>query len=318
MIKKILFSFIVIICMSSFIFCSENKNEPVKWIYIPHYAKLSDNEITAAVSDYDIICFTGVFLSGSGEVRFNENSLLSKIIQSGNNSKKILYPLISFENSASGKKILNSKALMDRAAAKIIEFCRNRSFTGFHLDLEYIDSSYSEKLSIFVKTIKEKCGDLKLTIALYPQVDFNSPYSGFHDIALLAPHIDGAVIMCYDLHRPDTKPGPVTDIRWTEKNIIHLLKYLPPDKIILGIPAYGYLWTDNSPARAVSAKHSVSLKKRHGYIRDDSGCVYVEYNTNRTITRGYISDKKTGSRMLQIALRYSLGGHALWRAGFED
>jgi len=316
--KKILLSFIVIICMSSFIFCSEIKKEPVKWIYIPHYAKLSDNEIAAAVSDYDIICFTGVLITGNGEIRFNGNSLLNKTIKSGNDSKKILYPLISFENSASGIKILNSKNLMEKTAVKIVEFCRNRSFTGFHLDLEYIDSSYAEKLSNFVKTIKENCGDLKLTMALYPQIDFNSPYSGFHDITLLAPHIDGAVIMCYDMHRPDTKPGPVTDMRWTEKNINYLLKFMPPDNIILGMPAYGYLWSDNSAARAISAKHGAALKKRHGYIRDNSGCVYIEYNINGKITKVYISDIETRSRLLQIALRYSLGGHALWRAGFED
>ncbi len=316
--NRIILPLIILILLNITVFCTGSTQEPVKWIYIPQYAKLTENEIAAALSDYDIICFTGVFITGNGEIRFNENKLISRIVKSGRDSNKILYPLITFENSASGKKILNSKALMDKSAAKITGFTRNRSFPGFHLDLEYIDSAYAEKLSIFVKTIKENSGELKLTLALYPQVDFNSPYAGFHNIALLAPYIDEAVIMCYDMHRPDTEPGPVTDISWTEKNIIHLLRFLPPHKIILGIPAYGYLWSDDSSARAVSAKHGASLKKRHGYRRDDSGSAYLEYSVKGARTRGYISDKETRGKMLEIASRHTLGGHALWRAGFED
>lgn len=315
--KKILIPFIIMLFINSSIFCSEIKKEPVKWVYIPHYAKLSVNEI-AAINDYDVICFTGVFLTGNGEIRYNENSLISRIIKSGRDSNKIIYPLISFENTASGKKILNSKTLMEKAAANITGFTRNQSFPGIHLDFEYIDSSYADKLAIFIKTINDNCGELKLTMALYPLVDFNSPYAGFHDIELLAPHIDEAVIMCYDMHRPDTKSGPVTDITWIEKNIIHLLKFLPSRKIILGIPAYGYLWSDDSSARAVSAKHGAVLKKKHGYRRDDSGCAYLEYSIKGKTVRGYISDKEMRNKMIEAVTRYTLGGYAVWRAGFEE
>jgi len=316
--NRIILPLIIMFFLNITVFCTGSAKEPIKWIYIPHYAKLTADDIAAAVSTNNIICFTGVFITGSGEIRFNRNSLIQEVIKSAAESGKILYPLISFENSASGKKILNSKTLMEKAAANITGFTRNRSFPGFHLDLEYIDSTYAEKLSVLLKTIKENSGELKVTMALYPQVEFNSPYSGFHDITLLAPHIDEAVIMCYDMHRPDTNPGPVTDIKWTEKNIIQLLKFLPSHKIILGIPAYGYIWPDNSSARAVSAKHGASLKKRYGYRRDDSGCAYLEYSGKGATTRGYISDKETRGKMIELAAGYSLGGYAIWRAGFED
>ena len=316
--QKTLITLLIPACLSIIIFCTENNMPPVKWIYIPNYVKLNNSEVQNAVSSNDVICFTGVIITDKGRIRMKSNSLIAKVLKKAHESGKIIYPLIAFENSYTGKKILNSKALIKKTAESIVKFVSENGFPGYHLDLEYIDSSYAEKLLQLIKTIKASEGNLKLTMAIYPQINFKSPYSGFHDISLLAPYIDEAVIMCYDMHRPDTLPGPVTDILWAEKNIIHTLEYLDPYQVILGIPAYGYLWADDSRAKAVSAKHGASLKKKYGSSRDKSGCVYIEYFSMGVKTAGYIADKETENSMKILAEKYRLRGTALWRAGFEE
>jgi spore germination protein YaaH len=48
--------------------------------------------------------------------------------------------------------------------------------------------------------------------------------------------------MAYDYHRPGTSPGPVAPLAWVEANIQNTLQTVPPEKLWLGIPGYGYRW----------------------------------------------------------------------------
>ena len=64
-----------------------------------------------------------------------------------------------------------------------------------------------------------------------------------YDIAALAVHSDGLLLMDYDQHQQASVPGPIASQDWFLDNLQQTLKIVPKEKIILAIGSYGYDWT---------------------------------------------------------------------------
>jgi spore germination protein YaaH len=228
-----------------------------------------------------------------------------------------MYPLRSFVSAQGGSRLLNSTSGRARAIQSILSLERESNFPGIHLDFEYLPPEDSKKLAGFLSEIKKSAFKGKLTMAIFPPVEFPEKWSRFHDIRLLGIHLDEVVLMCYDLHGRHTGPGPVTDADWGEKNIKAILRHMKARNVWLGIPAYGYQWC-NATAIAVSSKQALALSRVHGAERDLSLNVRIVYKKAGRNCEMYASDAHTRAALIQLSAKYELAGTALWRLGFEE
>lgn len=286
------------------------------WGYIHHASTLSDEYLEATVPGYDVICLTGFRLTETGPISIESARLLKRIAPIVGKNNATIYPLISFRSAAQGHRILNSPDLSKTAARSIRDLARKNGFSGVHLDFEYLPASDSQKLQDFL-VILRKTFRGAITMAIFPQVEFPEKWSGFHDLRLLAPLLDGIVLMCYDLHGAHTGPGPVTSIDWADRNIIHAIRHMDPEKIWIGIPAYGYCWTGGK-ATAIPASRGARLSRKHGSRRDSSGTMRIDYTQSGKLIRIYFSDRETRKLLTDLSARHGLAGTALWHLGFED
>ena len=288
-----------------------------KWGYIHHKANLDAGYIESIIDSYEVIAITGFTIAGPRKISHDANALYRTVLSAAQKHGTMLYPLISFSSPAAGHNILENGNSRKELADTIVSFAGERGWSGVHLDFEYLPPGDALALSMLLKELKRRSQGLKLTMAVFPQAGFPEKYAGFHDPALLSPHVDEIVLMAYDLHRPGTAPGPVTNLAWAEKNILALLAYYGNDRIWLGVPAYGYSWHGKS-AEAVSAKYGEVLAGKFGSRRDASGCLHIRYNAGNKSREAYISDRYMRSQMSGLAARYRLRGTALWRLGFEE
>ncbi len=67
------------------------------------------------------------------------------------------------------------------------------------------------------------------------------------DLAFLATHSDGLVLMDYDEHQSLSEPGPIASQDWFVDNLEQTLKIVPKEKIILAIGSYSCDWTTALP-----------------------------------------------------------------------
>ncbi|MFC1700484.1 glycoside hydrolase family 18 protein, partial [Patescibacteria group bacterium] len=133
-----------------------------------------------------------------------------------------------------------------------------KKITDVNLNFEYVGFTEEDKQDKFVE----------LTSFLNTELDktYEDSYlvvSAFADsiekqrisskLEKLGKAADGVFIMGYDFHRPESESvGPVSPISGPGFNITQMLKEhlseLPPNKVILGVPYYGYNWVveDNS------------------------------------------------------------------------
>ncbi len=312
MIKK----FIIVLILLTLPLGIYTEEKFYKWAYAVHYSNLDKTRLKNALSLYDKICLTGWELSLNGLYTDKKADLhLNSLLKMGL-SLENFYPLIVFKNSSEGKKILSGKNNINKAAKSISDFASLNSFKNIHLDFEYIPAEYTNGLADLLKEIKSINKNIKITMAIFPQIDFPSHLAGFHKPDNIAKYIDEIVLMCYDYKKDSKTPVPVTDISWAEKNIIHILKYFKPEQVYLGIPGYGYSWPDNGKPFPVAAAALDNLKRSGKTSRDNSGCVKINYVKNGIKHSAFISDKVTIKMLEDIALKHKLKGTALWRFGF--
>jgi spore germination protein YaaH len=303
---------IFVLIIFSNVYCS-GEAVSLSWGYIVHTDKLPDAYLNNVMNRYAVVSITGFILDDSGTLTTPSGSTFDALKALSGKSSASVYPIISFKTPSAGRRLLSSKQAQLRAARNIASCAGKNKFKGIHLDFEYLPPEDAPRLGSFLDQLRRKFRGV-ITLAVFPQVDFPQKWSGFHDLSVISPRVDQLVIMCYDLHGIHTGPGPVTDVRWAEKNILHALAYVDASKVWLGVPAYGYRWCGNH-AVAVSSKQGIKEAASHTVRRDPSGCLSYE-SGNSCIT--YLSDLYTRSLLSDLARRYGLAGTALWRIGFEE
>ena len=281
-------------------------------IYLVHTAEYSVPYLEKALPRYSIAALTGFVITKEGTIVIRCRRYLALMTSIARHVGITIYPVITFESVGAGRSVLGQTALAEKTAQNISAIAQQNRFTGIHLDFEYLPPEDAGRLSQFLSRLRRHFKG-KITMAIFPQIDFPSRWAAFHELSIIAPLLDGIVLMCYDYHAAHTGPGPVTSLTWAEKNVRHALKYHKPHQIWLGIPAYGYRWCGGK-AQPVSSRETARLARSMSGKRDPSGALHLTGGGCEI----FVSDKKNRELLVNLARRYDLAGIALWRLGFED
>ncbi|MGQ9842719.1 MAG: glycosyl hydrolase family 18 protein [Spirochaetota bacterium] len=263
-----------------------------------------------------VLCFTGITIHNTGcsIPAFTHDTLLFNKAQ---NHKIALVAHISFSSIKAGLSFLTSSKYWHATITKLSHAIHKNTWAGCHFDFEYIPASNIQNLVEFLKYFRAIAPEISLSMAVFPQVEFNNKHAAFHNFAIIWQYVDAIVLMCYDYHNPKTKPGPVTSIEWTKKNIEYALRYFKPHHIWLGIPAYGYMWKNDRYYSVITMKSLPQYISLYSNYRHSSGTVALEYIHNNDHFVAYIPDAKLHKELIALATHYMLKGIALWRLGYE-
>lgn len=108
---------------------------------------------------------------------------------------------------------------------------------------------------------RKTCGGLKESI----EMDFRENWRGplTHDYVFLGKHADMVKIMAYELHPRKYRnpgPGPQAPGQWLEEIMEYAKDKIPPEKLYMAIPTYGYDWGLNCKAPIKAVYHSDVLR----------------------------------------------------------
>jgi spore germination protein YaaH len=219
-------------------------------------------------------------------------------------------------------------------------------FAGVNIDIEYsgtvtdsLRRDYVEFISLVQRHLDEKYHDIPLSIDLYASA---ANRRTIWDVPALEPHVDYFVVMAYDFHRSSsTVAGPVAPLfggkqLWDSDISEHLqafLKHVPSNKILLGIPFYGYEWqtTSREPqAHTFPDTGSTASFERVQKLLANQEQLKVQQHWNESALSPYLSYEEEGetyvvyyenSRSISYKLDFvnqlDLAGIAIWALGYE-
>jgi hypothetical protein len=151
--------------------------------------------------------------------------------------------------------LLSSTDAQKKLISNIIYMVGSKNLDGVNLDFEYVGnisdlvrSGFTDFVTNLHTELIDEFPKATLTISTYASSGVSKD---LFDLPTLSHVVDAFIIMGYDFHTPYTEPGPVAPLSGERSIVSYLANYLqrvPADKIILGIPYYGYDWVTNNPS----------------------------------------------------------------------
>lgn len=221
--------------------------------------------------------------------------------------------------------VLSDEAAKSRLIANIIETMDEKGYDTLNVDFEYIAPSDRENYTNFTKMLADelhKYGYL-LDVSLAPKNSATQTgllYEAI-DYGALGAAADTAFLMTYEWGYKFSEPRAIAPINLVEQVVNYAISEIPPQKLLLGMPNYGYDWAipwqKGQPARTISNQKAVSLANTNAStIMYDSLAasphfVYSDENGSHEV---WFEDARSVNEKLALASRKNLRGIGVWNA----
>ena len=242
-----------------------------------------------------------------------------------------LVPLFNLlQSSGNEAGFLADPAARTRAIQAIVAEVRQRGYDGVNIDFELLPPSAEPAMSEFIRQLDRALpAGKRLDISAFPKVDVDPSVHGGHNWRVFGQHADQIILMAYDRHYLGSEPGPVSPAGWVEGNLQEMFNAgVPGNKILLGVGAYGYDWPAGAGPGNEASSTPVPLRQvrrildRHGIqprwdpqSRNPHFTYPGEGGQSREV---WYLDERVLRQRLDLVRKYSLGGIAIWRLGYED
>ncbi len=192
---------------------------------------------------------------------------------------------------------LISLLLADPAAQKnlfenLIREMSAKGYSGLNIDFEYVKSEDREAYSTFILELTQfmRTYGYQVSVALAPKTSAEQPgvlYEGI-DYQALGAAADTVILMTYEWGYTYGPPMAVAPLDKVREVVEYALQEIPAEKIMMGIPNYGYDWTLPYQAGETRAESISNVEAVRRAIRYGSEILYDE--TAQTPYFTYVSD----------------------------
>ncbi len=218
--------------------------------------------------------------------------------------------------------LLNSPYLQDILIQKIIENMQAKGYYALDIDFEYVPQKDKENYAAFVENLTNQLnqrGFLTL-IALAPKTSADQPgllYEA-HDYFALGRAANLALTMTYEWGYTYGPPMAVAPINKVNEVLSYAVTEIPPQKLLMGIPLYGYDWPipfekGVTKATSLSPQQALIIAQENGVaIQYDemSQAPYFRYagDTHEV----WFEDARSIYAKLMLLKMYNLTGIGYW------
>lgn len=167
----------------------------------------------------------------------------------------IVFPTLGSE--LTGKEIsplFNNGAKTNNFIENLVKKLTFLGVSGIDIDLEGIES---EDRNVFLKFLTKlsqqlKKNNLKLIVTVHAQTQ-DVEWQGVlgQDLRGIGEIADLIRIMTYDKHSSSTESGPIAPIKWVNDVVQYNSGLINKEKIVIGIPSYGYIWENNGNSKGL-------------------------------------------------------------------
>lgn len=215
-------------------------------------------------------------------------------------------------------RILHNPAKRRALINSVVYQCVKNNFVGINVDFEELTENSDEYLIAFMRDLSMVMHNNGLLVT-----EDVEPFNDDYNYKELSKYVDYLVLMAYDEYSQSSDPGPVCSQKWIEAALDHTAKDVPNNKIILGLAAFGYDWSDN-PDGNVSLNYQDALSKaaeggsKINFDNNTYNLSYAYRDERNYLHQVYFTDAATTFNVMRFGSEYGLAGFGLWRMGSED
>lgn len=283
----------------------------------------SYNSMVANTSSIDEIATHTYITNGSGAI---SGLIPNNQITYANSNNIKTYAMVSNNfDGAIAKTLLESATNRQNLINNLLKELKLYGYKGVNVDLEGVYPSNRPQLTTFMSELypimKAQGYEVAMSVPAKVSDSPTNSWNGAFDIPALANYVDSMVIMTYDEHYPGGSPGPIASIGWVENVIKYFNTVVPKDKIILGVPAYGYDWSSlGTKAFGIRGAYNLAASMNATINWDNkSKSPFFNYVDSQGISHSvWFENAESLSYKLDLVNSYGISGIAIWRLGLED
>ena len=169
--------------------------------------------------------------------------------------------------------VLNNLDIQETLISEIVANMQNKGYRGLDIDFEFVYPQDSLLYGEFIGKLRSTLNPLgyEVIAALAPKTSDTQRgllYEG-HNYRAIGENADAVLLMTYEWGYTYGPPLAVAPIRNVRQVVEYALTIIPPEKIFLGIPNYGYDWTlpyvkGESRADSISNVEAIQIAARNG------------------------------------------------------
>ena len=223
------------------------------------------------------------------------------------------------------QQVLTDPAVQSRLVEEVYQTALRRGYAGVDVDFEYLPGSLAGEYAAFLARLRRLLypQGLFLWAALAPKTSAAQRgllYEG-HDYAAVGAAVDAALLMTYEwgyTYGPPMAVAPLPNVRAV---LDYAVTEIPPEKLLLGVPNYGYDWPlpfvqGETRAQSISNQRANQLAVAYGAViqyDDTAQSPYFHYtDEDGTIHEVWFEDARSMAAKLRLVAEYGFPGAGFW------
>ncbi len=226
----------------------------------------------------------------------------------------------------------------EKVIEELVKLAKAGGYAGINIDFENL--AYSADIeddraafTIFIQELTESlhANDLKLIISVPGKTNDSRDNTWAYpfDMLALGEAADHLQLMTYDQHGPWGEPGAVAGVDWVEACLEYAVSHVAPEKLLIGLPAYGYDWdlTASNISQNMYTAGDVSWKDFPALLEKDdtemtwdpvSQSPYLTYSVEGHAHVVWFENEESIRVKTALVKKYDLAGISMWALGKED
>ena len=243
------------------------------WDYYPEVATAPDR--TGVTMDgVNVVSPAFFHLNSKGELTENVGQAGQEYIEWAHSNGYKVWPMV--QNAGNGminvtSDIMNDYNKRQELINEIVVACVRYKLDGINIDFENMKQEDKDMYSRFIIELTPRLKDMGLVVSVdVTAPDGSETWSMCFDRNVIGDVADYIIFMAYDQYGTSSnKSGTTAGYDWVNVSLNKFLKTeeIKSDKIILAIPLYTRLWTEDSSGKVVK-QTTVSLKNMYNVIPD--------------------------------------------------
>lgn len=220
--------------------------------------------------------------------------------------------------------ILTNRQVQNILLENIIGVLQGNDYYGLDIDFEYIYPKDRQNYVDFINRVVNRLKPLgySVSVALAPKL--SSDQKGLlyeaHDYPAIGALVDRVILMTYEwgyLRGPAQAVAPLDQV---QKVLDYATSVIPSEKILMGMPNYGYDWTlpfvKGSSARPLTNNGAVLLAAQVGanimFDNVAQAPFFNYYSSDGRRHEVWFDDARSIEARLKLVEDYDLGGVSYW------
>lgn len=267
-------------------------------------------------------------ITASGDLLpLEDDALLSAARQHGTQPVMHLSTLTEDGQFDTGRAelALSDGAVQDRLVSEVMQTLLRRGYAGLDVDFEYLPGAQAAAYAAFLTRLRRLVHSqgLFLWAALAPKTSATQRgllYEG-HDYAAVSAAVDGVLLMTYEWGYTAGPPMAVAPLPNVRAVLDYAVTEIPPEKIFLGVPNYGYDWPlpfvqGVTRAQSISNQRAIELAVQHNiaiqYDQTAQSPFFHYTDENGTVHEVWFEDARSLDLKFRLIAEYGFQGTGIW------